>query len=73
MTQALDEEIFRLQQVKQLLQGNRHLSPALAKMVKQGPAKRVRQMTDEGRRRIAEAQKRRWGEGEGRLAITCKL
>ena len=63
--QALDDEILRLQQVRHLLKGAGALTPALEKMVKQNPAKRARTMTEEGRRRIAEAQHRRWARARG--------
>jgi hypothetical protein len=65
ITQALDDEILRLQHVKQLLQGTRELTPTLARMVRQQPVKRRRVMSDEGRRRIVEAQKRRWAKVKG--------
>ena len=63
--QALDEEILRLQHVKQLLQGTRQLTPTLERLVKQKPARQVRVISEEGRRRIAEAQKRRWAREKG--------
>jgi len=54
--QSLDEEIVRLQQVKDLLQGNRGLGPSLEKLVSNGTANgsghrpRRRNMSEEGRR-----------------------
>jgi Tfp pilus assembly protein PilP len=63
----IDQEIAQLQQARALLAGNS------APKVKRGPgrppksaavpaAKKKRNLTPEGRRRIAEAVKRRWAE-----------
>lgn len=60
--QALDQEIERLQQVKRLLAGTGGISPALSSLVGQRSSKPARVMSEEGRRRIAEAQKRRWAK-----------
>ena len=65
IVQSLDEEILRLQHVKQLLQGTRELTPTLQRIVKQAPVKQARRMSEEGRKRIAEAQKRRWAKAKG--------
>jgi hypothetical protein len=60
---ALDEEIIRLHQVRSLLQGTQTIfSPELAKLVTNGHSNSHRTISAEGRRRIAEAQKRRWAK-----------
>jgi hypothetical protein len=59
---ALDEEIVRLYQVRDLLQGTQNITPALAKLVANGSSSQKRTISAEGRRRIAEAQKRRWAK-----------
>jgi hypothetical protein len=62
---ALDEEIVRLHQVRNLLQGSQAMSPALAKLVSNGKSSHSsarRTISAEGRRRIAEAQRRRWAK-----------
>jgi len=60
--ETLDQEISRLNHVKQLLQGTQNLSPTLAKLVSNGKPQHRRNISVEGRRRIAEAQKRRWAK-----------
>ena len=62
ITRALDEEIERLQQVKRLLQGTGGISPALNNLVNHKDGRPTRVISEEGRRRIAEAQKRRWAK-----------
>jgi hypothetical protein len=60
----LDQEIARLQQARALLGGETTKKRAGAKkkaaVVK--PAAKKRKLTPEGRKRIAEAMKRRWAE-----------
>lgn len=63
--QALDQEIIRLHHAKQLLQGSTQLGLKLDKLVGSHPSGRVRTISPEGRRRIAEAQKRRWAKAKG--------
>lgn len=56
----IDREIAQLQKARDLLAGSQSTSkstPAAAK-----PAKKKRRLTPEGRKRIAEAVKRRWAE-----------
>jgi hypothetical protein len=65
ITRALDEEISRLQHVKQLLQGKRELAPTLNRLAQHQPTRTTRVMSDEGRRRIVEAQRRRWAREKG--------
>lgn len=64
--EALDQEIDKLTEARGLIQGSNGLGPALAKFVAGGSALpgggRKRQMSAEGRRRIAEAQKLRWAK-----------
>ena len=64
MMKALDEEIERLQQVKQLLAGTGGFSPALKSLVNHKNGRPGRVISEEGRRRIAEAQKRRWAKAK---------
>ncbi len=63
---ALDEEINRLTQARELIQGSNGLGPALAKFVANGTgspqAGGRRNMSPEGRKRIAEAQRLRWAK-----------
>jgi hypothetical protein len=65
----LDQEIARLQQARALLGGETVKKRAGAKkkaVVK--PAAKKRKLTPEGRKRIAEAMKRRWAERKKQLA-----
>lgn len=60
----IDREIAQLQQARALLGGGAVPAPkkaALAPAAKK-PAKKKRNLTPEGRKRIAEAVKRRWAE-----------
>lgn len=58
---AIDEEISRLETVRNLLRDKRNLAPGVAKAL--GPkGKKTRRMSAEGRRRIVEAQRRRWAK-----------
>jgi hypothetical protein len=62
MISALDEEIRRLETARTLLRNSRDVTSALA--LRNGnlnPAKK-RQISPEGRRRIIEAQRRRWAK-----------
>jgi hypothetical protein len=62
MISALDEEIRRLETVRTLLRNSRDVTSTLA--LRNGnvtPAKK-RQISPEGRRRIIEAQRRRWAK-----------
>lgn len=61
---VLDEEIERLQQVKRLLEGTGGFSPALHSLVNHKNGRSARVISEEGRRRIAEAQKRRWAKAK---------
>ena len=56
---AIDEEIRRLQQVKQLLGGSSVGKTALAGAAKVVTAKK-RVLSPEARKRIADAQRKRW-------------
>jgi DNA-binding helix-hairpin-helix protein with protein kinase domain len=65
----LDQEIARLQQARNLLAGDIVKKPATKKksaVVKPEPKKR--KLTPEGRKRIAEAMKRRWAERKKQAA-----
>jgi hypothetical protein len=60
----IDREIVQLQKARTLLGGTAASAPkkaAAAKTVRK-PAKKKRNLTPEGRKRIAEAVKRRWAE-----------
>lgn len=54
---SIDAEISKLQQVRNLLAGSSGGSSSVA-----AKRKKHHTMTDEGKRRIAEAQKRRWAK-----------
>lgn len=61
---AINEEIERLQQVKQLLGGSSAGNGLVHKVANQGAAKVVtakkRVLSPEARKRIADAQRKRW-------------
>ncbi len=63
---ALDEEITKLIHAKELIKGSNGLGPALAKFVANGNGLSRsggrRNMSAEGRKRIAEAQRLRWAK-----------
>ena len=66
----LDQEIARLQQARNLLAGAATRKPSTRKksaLPKGAPKKR--KLTPEGRRRIAEAMKRRWAERKKQEAV----
>lgn len=59
----IDREISRLQQARALLAGNAgSASKKISAPAAQKTAKKKRNLTPEGRKRIAEAVKRRWAE-----------
>ncbi|MGP8174866.1 MAG: hypothetical protein ACLP7O_10005 [Terracidiphilus sp.] len=60
----IDREIAQLQQARSLLGGAATPAPKKAEVVRAAkkPVKKKRNLTPEGRRRIAEAVKRRWAE-----------
>jgi len=61
----IDHEIAQLQQARALLAGGAVTAAsrkAAAKSAAKKPAKKKRNITPEGRKRIAEAVKRRWAE-----------
>lgn len=60
----IDREIAQLQQARSLLGGGAAAAPkkAAAAPAAKKPAKKKRNLTPEGRKRIAEAVKRRWAE-----------
>jgi hypothetical protein len=66
MVSVLDEEIERLEKVRELLRDTKDLAPkyerALARGAGKQPSQPARRMSPEGRRRIIEAQKRRWAK-----------
>ena len=63
---ALDEEIAKLMHARELIRGSSGLGPALAKFVGNRQSEPQsggrRNMSPEGRRRIAEAQRLRWAK-----------
>ncbi len=69
----LDLEIARLQQARALLAGEVAKKPSAAKKKKSAavvapPVAKKRKLTPEGRKRIAEAMKRRWAERKKQAA-----
>ena len=56
----IDREIARLQQARALLQDSAATTPSTARPTDRTPAKKKRNLTPEGRARIAEAVRRRW-------------
>lgn len=57
----IDREIAQLQQARAILSGSKAAPyKAAAAVITQKPAKKKRNLTPEGRKRIAEAVKRRW-------------
>jgi hypothetical protein len=69
MIAALDEELSRLRQVRELLAGGAPEEPVKRKRGRpaktaikttMAPVTKKRNLSDEARQRIAEAQKRRW-------------
>lgn len=64
--QALDEEITKLAHARELIKGSNVLGPTLARFVANGTARPRsggrRNMSPEGRKRIAEAQRLRWAK-----------
>jgi len=68
MIAALDEELARLRQVRELLAGDTPEEPVKRKRGRPAkvavktaqPVSKKRNLSDESRARIAEAQKRRW-------------
>lgn len=57
---AIDEEISKLQKARALLAGSKVNSSVVAKQ--NSKPRKKRNLTEEGRRRIAEAVKRRWAK-----------
>ena len=68
--QTLDEEIIKLTHARELIRGSNGLGPALAKFVAGGSGRPQssgrRNMSPEGRKRIAEAQRLRWAKYKAR-------
>ncbi|MGD0735741.1 MAG: hypothetical protein ABR976_11365 [Terracidiphilus sp.] len=60
----IDREIAQLQQARSLLSGGSAKTPkkVASAPAARKPAKKKRNLTPEGRKRIAEAVKRRWAE-----------
>jgi hypothetical protein len=70
----IDNEIARLQQARDLLAGGRAKSPGRPKGTgkKAAKAPKKRRLSAEGRRKIAEAMKRRWAERRKEQAKSAK-
>ena len=66
IVEQIDREIAQLQQVRSVLAGKSAATPKKAAQVpsakKTGKRKKKRNLTPEGRKRIAEAVRRRWAE-----------
>jgi hypothetical protein len=58
----IDREIAQLLKARAVLAGGAVASPKKAAVAGKKPAKKKRNLTPEGRKRIAEAVKRRWAE-----------
>lgn len=58
----IDREIAQLEKARALLSGNAKSRPAAAARPAPAKKKKKRKLTPEGRKRIAEAVKRRWAE-----------
>lgn len=77
MIAAIDEEIERLEKVQGLLRNTRDLTPKYERALssRTGEQKKAgtrRKMSPEGRRRIIEAQKRRWAAQKQQNAAKSK-
>jgi hypothetical protein len=68
----LDHEIERLQQAHTLLAGVTATKKSAAKKAGAKPGPKKRKLTPEGRKRIAEAMKRRWAERKKQAAKSAK-
>lgn len=69
----IDDEIARLQQARNLLAGestNRRGRPAAKAALR--PGKKRRTLSAEGRKKIADAMKRRWSERKKQAAKSAK-
>lgn len=71
MITALEEEIQRLERARTLLRSSRDLTSGLSLGGSLAPAKK-RQISPEGRRRIIEAQQRRWAKQRKERASKAK-
>jgi hypothetical protein len=58
----IDREIVTLQQARALLQGSPATTNGTARRIGRQPARKKRNLTPEGRERIAAAVRRRWAE-----------
>jgi len=58
----IDREIAQLQKARALLSGNQASGTKKVAPATKKPGKKKRNLTPEGRKRIAEAVKRRWAE-----------
>jgi hypothetical protein len=67
----IDAEISRLQQARALLGGDaaKKRGPGRKKAVAASAAPKKRKLTPEGRKRIAEAMKRRWAERKKQINL----
>ncbi len=67
----IDAEISRLQQARALLSGEtaKKRGPGRKKAVAASTAPKKRKLTPEGRKRIAEAMKRRWAERKRQASV----
>ena len=62
MIAALDQEIARLEEVRRVLRGSRDVTAGLSAVRNGSGAGAKRRISPEGRRRIIEAQRRRWAK-----------
>jgi hypothetical protein len=68
---AIDAEISRLETVRNLLRETRNLVPGVERAIVE-KGKKTRRMSAEGRRRIVEAQRRRWAKQKQGASKTKK-
>jgi len=62
----IDAEIARLQKVRDLLGPGNSATKQSASLRAAAPARKRRRLSAEARKRIAEAQKRRWAKAKGK-------
>ena len=64
----IDAEIARLQRARELLAGDSLAKRSSMKTPSAAPVRKKRKLSAEARRRIAEAQRRRWAKIKGKAA-----
>jgi hypothetical protein len=64
----IDAEIARLKKARELLTSNLFATNKSSKSSSTTPVRKKRKMSTEARKRIAEAQRRRWAKARGKAA-----